>query len=348
MLAHAHAPCWEARLAVTLERRTIGTTAGHARQPAMPVDEFRMIIDHRISAAVWTLGASLIELNAPDRAGGSGNVVVRLPQLADYERRDSNPCHLGATLGRFARCVSHARFPLNGQQIELTPTHGPHHFHGGTYGFDRYVWNVEDYGRDGDDVVVRLSLERPDGDEGYPGAVRATATYRLGPDACFTIDYSCTTSARTIVALASHAFWNLAGAGSIDGHELTINAARVLTVDADLVPIGLPVPVAGSALDYRQPRTIGRAQLDHCYVLDDTSWCLELASAATGRRLRVSTTAPGLQVYTGEALPSPRAGICFQTGAWPDAPNHPDYPSVELNPGETYRQQTTQTLTIER
>lgn len=320
--------------------RQIGTSAGHALQPPTPVHEWALHNgDLRLS--VWTYGASLIGLWAPDARGRSGNVVVCHPDLASYED-PTRIAYLGATVGRYARCIANGRFVLDGRTIQLVPTFGPHHFHGGKVGFDRFVWAAEAW-EDGEAVVLRLALSRPDGDQGYPGDIHVQTDYRLLPDRLQMI-HRAQCSAPTLAEITNHAMWNLDGGGRIDGHRLCIPAGHVIEVDDDLIPIGAPVPVDGTLLDFRHPRLLGSQRLDHCFALGETPMAADLWSPSSGRGMRIETDQPGLQVYSGDVFEWPRAGICLQTGGWPDAPNQPGYPSAVLRPGQRYEHRTIHTF----
>ncbi len=318
-----------------IRREAVGVTRGHEAQGPTAVTAYTLDAGPRLSVTVWTYGATLVEVVVPDRAGRPANVVVRFPDLAAYEQREGNP-YLGATLGRFARSVAGSRFRLDGVEHVLAPNFGRHHFHGGPVGFDRFVWDAEAE-RTADDVAVHLRHASPDGDQGYPGAVEVRTTYRARPDGRLTIAHTATTTASTIVALTNHAYWNLAGTGTIDDHRLRVNASRVVALDDDLVPAGPLEPVAGTALDYRSARRIGGAALDDCFVLDGGDPAAEVHHPATGRRLRLTTDQPGLAIHSADEFRRPRAGLTLQTGALPDAPNRPDFPPARLDPGTTHR-----------
>jgi aldose 1-epimerase len=320
-----------------ISRARIGTSAGHAEQPPTPVDAYTLDTGAGLAVTVWAYGASLVEVLVPDREGRTGNVVVRLPDLAAYE---SNR-YMGATIGRYARCIAGASLAIDGTEYQLDRNEGRHHVHGGTLGFDRFVWSVVDAGREGDELGLTLRLDRPDGDQGYPGAVSATTVYRVTRDRRLTFEHRATTTASTVVDLTNHAAWNLAGAGVVDGHRLRIDADAVLMVDDELIPQGRPVPVAGGRLDYTTGREIASDRLDHCFALAGGTWAAELHDPRSGRTMRISTDQPGLQVYSGDGLPRPRSGICLQTGTWPNSPNRPDFPSARLDPGSVYRHVTT-------
>ena len=323
-----------------IRRRNVGITAGHAKQGPTQVDEYVIDNGSGLSVTAWTYGATLVEVAVPDRTGRLDNIIVRLPTLADYENRAINP-YVGATLGRYARCVSEGQFMLDGIKYQLTRNHGRHHFHGGAIGFDRFVWEAS-VEREPDAVILRLHLDRPDGDEGYPGTLSAEVSYRIHSSQKLTIEYRAATTASTIVALSNHAYWNLGGGGLIDRHRIAVNASRVVAVDDELVPCGPLLDVNDcSSLDYREPRIIGGKCLDCCFVLQDSTWAADLSDLESGRRMRVVTDQPGLAVYSGEILPRPRSGLSLQTGALPNSPNREDFPSSRLDAGAVYRHWTT-------
>lgn len=321
-----------------ITRTRVGTTHGHAGQGPTAVDAYTLDAGHALGVTVWTYGATLVEALVPGRSAGRQNVTVRLPDLEAYEDRTRNP-YVGATMGRFCRCIAGGRLRIGEREHRLDRNLGEHHFHGGSLGFDRYVWRA-DAERAGDELLLRLSLESPDGDQGYPGALSAEVEYRVHPEGRLALEYSARATASTVVGLTNHAFWNLAGADGIDGHRLSVNASRVVRVDEALIPTGSLLEIAGTPLDFRVTRPIGSLELDHCYVLDDTRWAAELHDPASGRTMHVQTDQPGLAVYSGERLSPPRGGLCLQATALPDAPNRPDFPSAWLEPGERYRQST--------
>jgi len=322
-----------------IRREIVGTAAAAAGQPSTEVSGYTLDTGAGLAVTVWTYGATLVQVRLPDRTGQVANVTRRLPDLAAYQDRGRNP-YLGAVLGRFCRCVSGGRFLLDGVEHALDRNDGRHQIHGGPAGFDRFVWDAE-AARDGDALAVRLRLRRPDGDQGYPGAVSAQVTYTVSADWRLTLEYRAQATASTVVGLTSHAFWNLAGGGSIDGHRLAINASRRVPLDAELIPLpGPPAAVGGGPLDYRAARALGSARLDDFFVLDYPAWAAELADPVSGRSMRIITDQRGLGVYSGDGLEPARTGLSLQASAWPDAPNRADYPSCRLDPGQVYRQRT--------
>lgn len=240
----------------------VGRTAGHEEQGRRDVLAYTLDGGNGLSVIVWTLGATLHAVRVPDRSGVVGNVVLNLPDVARYE--DRTWCsYLGATLGRYARCVAGARFRLDGVEHRLDANDPPNHIHGGSTGFDRFVWEAEAEVLD-DHVALHLELDRPDGDQGYPGAVRASTTYAVHAGRRLSFRHRATATAPTIVDISNHAYWNLAGSGTIDGHHLGIAAGRVLLVDEQLLPVGDPVSVDGSGFDFRSVRPIESQRLDNC------------------------------------------------------------------------------------
>lgn len=232
----------------------------------------------------------------------------------------------GFIVGRYANRIARGRFLLDGKTYQLACNDGRHHLHGGPRGFQHVAWEGE---RRGDAVLLRhMSC---DGEEGYPGNLEAQVTYRLEGTA-LRIGFEAHTDRPTPVNLTNHAYFNLAGEGTIDGHELRLAAACYLPVDEELIPTGEIAPVAGTPLDFRDWRRIGAARIDHSFVLEGAA---ELRDPASGRRVRIRTTQPGLQVYSGHL--SGRRGICLEPQHFPDSPNRPAFPSTVLRPGERYR-----------
>jgi aldose 1-epimerase len=261
----------------------------------------------------------------------------------------------------------------------LPANDGSNSLHGGTVGFDKLVWAATPLHGPGT-VGLRLQLTSPDGDQGYPGTLHATVTYTLERDHAIRIDFQATTTKATVVNLTNHTYWNLAGEGSgtIDDHRLQLNASRYTPVNATLIPTGAIDPVAGTPMDFRRATAIGDRNrdgfdqlviargYDHNWVLDrhDTTYTkLEVAARATdpssGRRLTVLTTEPGIQFYGGNFLDGTLVGtsgrmyrqgdgFALETQHFPDSPNHANFPSTVLRPGQTYRTTTIFQLGVAR
>lgn len=320
-----------------------------------PIERFTLRNRHGLSAQVMTFGATLLGVETPDRIGRFANITLHLDTCQQYLA--GHPC-LGSTCGRYANRIARGRFTLDGVEYRLTTNEGPNHLHGGRVGFDKVLWEaelLEEPGADG----VRLVYTSPDGEEGYPGTLRASVTYRLTDENELQLDYTAQTDKPTVVNLTNHAYWNLAGAGTALDHELTLYADHYLPVDAALIPLGEVAPVAGTPMDFTSPRTI-RSRIaevapgyDHCYVLRPGSQgslvpCAQVYEPSTGRTMEVWTTEPGVQFYTGNHLDvrcgdrsyRRHDGFCLECQHFPDSPNHPNFPSTVLRPGQTYWQRT--------
>jgi len=300
---------------------------------------FRLEDDRGIAIEVLDYGATLTGVYVPDKAGRRINVVVRLPTNADY-LNDVNDHYVGSTLGRFGRCISNAEFWLDGSLHKLVANAGHHHFHGGLGGFHRKSWH-------GETRVSRsraqlcLKLVSPDGDQGYPGSLLAETIFTLDGLGMLTIEHRAVTTSPTVVGLVNHAFWNLAGEGTVDGHALAVNADSVILTDDELIPLPEPpMALAGTAWDYRKSTDLAGKAIDSFFALSGGDWAAVLEHRQSGRCMIVATDGPGIGVYTGDSYLHPRAGICLQCGPFPDAPNRPDFPTARLDPGSVYVQRT--------
>ena len=325
------------------------------------VDIYTLTNANGIEARIMTYGATIVSLKTPDRHGRLQNIVLGFDTLAPYL---AGVPYFGATVGRYANRIAGGRFAIDGKTYQLPLNDGPNSLHGGTRGFDKRVWTAEVQGQ-----ALRLTYISADGEEGYPGRLTAHVTYRLGDDDTLTITFEAATTAPTPVNLANHAYFNLSGdpGRTILDHVLTIDAERFTPVSPTLIPTGELRGVAGTPFDFRAPTAIGSRiasgdeQLrigkgyDHNWVLTKPrpgamSRAALLVDPASGRSLEVRTTQPGLQFYSGNFLDGKpagggtvfqhRTGLCLETQHFPDSPNHPDFPSTILRPGETYSQTT--------
>lgn len=313
-----------------------------------------------VRARVLSYGARLQSFETPDRAGARDSIVLGFPDPESY-RRDA--AFIGAVVGRYANRIAGGRFVLDGRAVALPVNDGANHLHGGPEGFDRRDWTIAD----ADSRSVRLDLVSEDGDQGYPGRLAVTALYAFDDDGALTVTLEATADAPTIVNLSHHAYFNLAGqrrGGSIADHWLRIAASRFTPTDAGSIPTGELRDVAGTAFDFRAPHRVGArwsaddrqlAQAggyDHNYALDGGGGALRriatLYDPGSGRVLDLSSTAPGLQFYSGNALSSrdpglggrayaAREGLCLEPQHFPDSPNRPEFPSARLDAGETCR-----------
>jgi aldose 1-epimerase len=311
-------------------------------------------------AVVGAFGARLIEMHVPDRDGAYGDVSLGFDDDEAYRRHAA--MYIGATVGRVAGRIARARFELDGRVVALAANEPPNHLHGGRdRSFDRVVWDAERTTIDGI-PGVRLAYATPDLEEGYPGRVEATAHYQLdGNDLRLT--YEATTDRRTPIAMTSHAYWNLAGAGALTilDHELRVPASSVSLTDDGLVPTGEVAPVEGGPLDFRRAHQIGERidalvggpaeGYDHNLLLDDPSGDLRpvawLRDPSSGRTMEVLSTEEAVQFYAGNRMTTVagkgattyglRSGLCLEPQATPDAVNRPAGRSIILEPGQRYR-----------
>ncbi|QHY95334.1 Aldose 1-epimerase precursor [Streptomyces sp. S4.7] len=295
-----------------------------------------------VRVKVLTYGGILQSVEVPDREGASANVVLGFDDVEGYVGCPSP--YFGALIGRYANRIAGGSFTLDGRTYRLPRNNGPNCLHGGERGFDKRVWDAEPAA---DGHGVRLSLESPDGEEGFPGRVEVSATYALDAAGALRIGYRAVTDAPTVLNPTNHSYWNLGGAGggSAAGHVLRIAAGHITPLDGDSVPAGPPAPVDGTRFDFREPRKVGSGY-DHNFVLDQGgSVAAELYDPASGRVLTVTTTEPGLQLYTGDHFDAgpfgPGEGIALETQHFPDSPNRPDFPSTVLRPGEEFTSETT-------
>lgn len=317
-------------------------------------------------ATITNYGGIVTSLLVPDSAGRVADVVLGYDSLADYVR--GSP-YFGALVGRYANRIAGGRFALDGATYTLAANDHGQSLHGGLRGFDKVVWEAEPF-HDSTQVGVHLSYASADGEEGYPGRLAVAVSYALTDANELRIVYRATTDRPTVLNLSHHGYFNLAGhaSGEILGHELTLLAGRFTPVDSLLIPTGELRPVDGTPFDFRMPTAIGAriAQEDEQLRFGrgyDHNWVLEggepreprlaarLRDPRSGRAMEVLTTEPGIQFYSGNFLDGSnvgkggvayrhRAGLCLETQHFPDAPNHPGFPSAVLRPGRAFRSTT--------
>ncbi len=313
-----------------------------------------------LSCKIITFGATLRVLNVPGQEGAV-DVVLGYDTLREYEEQGG---YLGATVGRFANRIAKGRFTLNGREYTLAVNDGPNHLHGGNRGYSHRVWQVEEL--TGDRAV--LTLDSPDGEEGYPGHLSVKVTYAL-EGAALSIHYEASCDQDTPCNLTNHSYFTLDGQGSGSALEHTIQlyASQYTPTDETSIPLGRAEPVEGTPMDLRQPTPIGAhigepfQQLiwgkgyDHNFVVDGQSGVPRPAARVWGKTsgvaMEVETTSPGIQLYTcnfveegrkgkGGAVYGPRCAYCLETQHYPDSPNQPEFPTVILRAGEKYDQTT--------
>ncbi|MGW0759393.1 aldose epimerase family protein [Streptomyces sp. NPDC002814] len=315
---------------------------------------------------VLSYGGIVQSLEIPDRRGRYTNVSLGFDNIEDYV---ANSPYFGALIGRYGNRIAKGKFTLDGKNYQLDVNDGEQSLHGGAKGFDKRVWNVEPFTK-GSDVGLYLYYTSVDGEMGYPGTLKTKVTYTLTRHGDWRIDYEATTDKATVVNLTSHVYWNLAGesSGTIYDHELSIAASRYTPVDSGLIPTGELARVGGTPFDFRSTKTVGEdIRVPHQQLLYgkgiDHNWALDkgitarpqhvatLRDPSSGRTMKIATTEPGLQFYSGNFLDGSFAGtggsiyrqgdaLCLETQHFPDSPNQPSFPSTTLRPGQTYRSTT--------
>ena len=320
-----------------------------------------------VRTRIMTYGATVVSLEVPDRSGNLADICLGHDALAGYLERNTNP-YFGSIIGRVANRIAKGRFTLDGVTFELARNNGKNSLHGGLRGFDAVVWGAEPVREDGI-VGVKFTYLSKDGEEGYPGNLNVTVVYMLTDQNELKISYEAATDKATPINLTNHAYFNLAGQGEGDilGHELMLNAEAFTPSDSELIPTGEIRAVKGTPWDFTVPKLIGAriaevpGGYDNNFVLPGGGGQLQLAARVreprSGRAMEILTTEPAIQFYTSNFLDGTIAGkggkvykkhyaFCLETQHFPDSPNHPNFPSTILNPGETYRSLTVHKFTV--
>ena len=348
----------QSKPAATISKEPFGTKEG------IQVDLYTLRNAKGLEARIINYGGIVVSLKVADRNGQFGDVVLGFDNLDGYLSPDflkSNP-YFGALIGRYGNRIGKSKFTLDGKVYTLAANNGPNHLHGGIKGFDKVVWEARPL--QGEEPSLELHYLSKDGEEGYPGNLNVTAVYTLTNDNELKIEFTAVTDKDTVVNLTHHSYFNLAGKGDILGHEVMINANKFTPVDSTLIPTGELRAVAGTPFDFTSPTAIGarinqdNEQLkfgkgyDHNWVINKPAGELGVMARVyeptSGRVLEVLSAEPGLQFYSGNFLDGTlkgkggwvyqfRNGFCMEPQHYPDSPNKPDFPSVVLKPGETYK-----------
>ncbi len=324
------------------------------------VVQFTLSNENEMIVKLINYGGIVTHLMVPDKNGKIKDVVLGYDNLQQY--LDDTP-YFGALVGRYGNRIAKGKFNLDGKTYQLARNNGANHLHGGLKGFDKVVWDAEEFIFP-DRVGVVLSYLSKDGEEGFPGNLDTKVTYTLTNDNEFKIDYEATTDKPTVVNLTHHSYFNLKGQGNgnILDHQVQLMADRYVPVDETLIPTGELEAVQGSAMDFTTPNTIGsridkvEGGYDHTWVLNDfdgekLSLAAKVTEPESGIMMEVYTDQPGIQFYTGNFLDGSLSGkggkvyqkhygFCLETHHYPDSPNQPDFPSVVLRPGEKYETKT--------
>lgn len=338
--------------------------------PLGEIEIFTLVNDAGASVSISTLGAGIVAVEVPDRNGHVANVALAYADAADYLA--DGPC-LGKVPGRYANRIAGGRFTLDGREHQLTINNGPNALHGGPEGFQNRLWQAQEL-----DDGVRFTYVSRDGEEHYPGTLTAVAEYRWSNDNVLTLTLSATSDAPTIVNLTNHTYWNLDGAdaGSALDHEMRISATEYIPTDETLIPLGTPLAVAGTPMDFRDWKRVGADIHADFPALNygkgyDAGWLVDgwqpgvvthdvvsLRSLRSGRVLTIDSDQPDVHVYTGNWLagsPLNRSGrpyedyegIAIELQGVPDAPNQTAFPDQTLRPGQTYTRHISFRFTVD-
>jgi aldose 1-epimerase len=348
-----------ALVGMAAEAKTKVTSQPFGKMPDGTPVEIYTLSDGAYEARIATYGGVVVSLKVPDRTGKAGDVVLGFDDLEGYVANFNGPsdAFFGALIGRYANRIAHGSFSLDGNKYSLPKNDGDNTLHGGPHGLNNVVWKAKLIANG-----VELTYLSKDGEAGFPGNLTVVVRYIL-VKGDLRIEYSATTDKDTVVNLTNHAYFNLAGQGDILGNQLTLHASRFTPVDAGLIPTGELKPVESTPFDFRKATAVGarintdNEQLnlghgyDHNWVLDGGGGKLteaaEVYEPSSGRVLKVLTDQPGIQFYSGNFLDGSikgkggkplerRSALCLETQHFPDSPNHPDFPTTELKPGERY------------
>jgi aldose 1-epimerase len=358
---------WLALFSMTMEAKTKVTSETVGKMPDGTPIEIFTLSDGAYEARIATYGGIVVSLKAPDKNGRIADVVLGFDDVDGYVANFNGPSNafFGAIIGRYANRIAHGSFTLDGQKYSLPRNNGENTLHSGPHGFNNVLWKAKSVS-DG----VELAYLSKDGEAGFPGNLSAVVRYTL-VKGDLRIEYSATTDKDTVLNLTNHSYFNLAGQGDVLGYQLTLHASRFTPVDSNLIPTGELKSVESTPFDFRKATAVGarinaddeQISLGHGY---DHNWVLDsggarLAEAAevydpgSGRVLKVLTDQPGIQFYTGNFLDGSikgkggrpyelRSALCLETQHFPDSPNHPDFPSTELKPGQRYHTVTVYSL----
>ena len=325
-----------------------------------PVTEYTITNSNGMQVGIINYGGIVTKIITPDKTGNMGDVVFGYDSLSGFLQQ-GNPTYFAALIGRYGNRIAKAKFTLDGKEYKLAANNGPNSLHGGKKGFDKVYWNIEK----ASDSSLKLTYTSIDGEEGYPGNLKAEVLYTLGSDNSIKIDYTATTDKPTPVNLTNHSYFNLSAGkdSTILNHEVMLNADKYTPVDGTLIPTGEIADVKGTPMDFTSAKKVGKeidlvkgGGYDHNWVLNKTGNSLEKAATVyeptSGRFIEVFTTEPGIQFYTGNFLDGKltntkngkkyvkHGALCLETQHYPDSPNEPSFPNTILKPGETYKTTT--------
>jgi len=330
-----------------------------------PVQLFTITNKNGVTVQITNYGGIITTLNVPDKDGNFEDVVLGYYTLDKYIEKSP---HFGCLVGRFGNRIANGTFTLDGVEYHLFINNGPNSLHGGKIGFDKKVW-IPEMVEMGDGAGLKLTYLSPDGEENYPGNLNVEAMYVLNDKDELILTFKATTDKKTVLNLTHHSYFNLKGHGNGDilDHKIQFNSTQIVAIDSTSIPLGPLMEVANTPFDFRMAKTIGRdinadheqikngGGYDHAFVVDGYNEELRLSCTVyeplSGRKMEVWTTEPSVQFYTGNFLDGSitgkdgkvyqkRYGFCLETQHYPDSPNHPEYPTTVLEPGDVYQQTT--------
>ncbi len=323
------------------------------------VKQFSFETDEALSVKISNFGAAITSIRQPGKYNPPEEITAGFPILEPYRVNDP---YFGVTVGRFANRIAKGRFSIGNKEYQLAVNNGPNHLHGGIEAFHKQIWEPSLEEKPGKAILI-LKYISPDGEEGYPGQLIATVIYTVSDDNSLEIRYEATSDKPTHINLTNHTYFNLGGfKGTVADHHLYLNADQYLQFNNVQIPTGKLLPCQGTPMDFSQPQKLEtqkipeEKELDHCFVLNTARKKNEPAAIlyheASGRRLTIFTTQPGIQVYTSNHLDGTLQGhegtiyqkhhaICLETQHFPDTPNQSGFPSTLLRPGEIYRETNT-------
>lgn len=313
-----------------------------------------------LEVLISNFGATIVSINMQDRNGDVRNIVAGYDSLEQYEE---DSIYAGSVVGRYANRIAFGKFELDKVRYELPVNNEMNHLHGGFKGFNKQLWEVEKIIREDNKVGVILSYMSPDGEEGYPGNLNVRVSYTLDENKQLIMEYAATTDRPTIVSLTNHSYFNLSGFEEpVYDHELMVRSSKYTEKNENNIPTGKLLPVKDGPFDFGSPTPLGKhihelekdRGYDHNFVLENEGALQEAAilyHPASGRRLSISTDRPGIQVYTANWWDGSLTGrqgrayeehgaVALETQAFPDSPNHPEFPSTTLRPGEEFGTRT--------
>jgi aldose 1-epimerase len=337
-----------------------------------PVELFTLTNINGVTAQITNYGGIITTLKVPDKNGNFEDVVLGYYTLEEYLEKSP---HFGCLVGRFGNRIAKGKFTLDGVEYQMAINNGPNHLHGGLVGFDKKVWTPEMITKD-DGAALKLAYLSPDGEENYPGNLNVEAVYALNDDNELILTFNARTDKKTVLNLTHHSYFNLKGHGNGDilDHEIQFNSRELVAIDSTSIPLGPLMNIENTPFDFHEPKLIGSdidaddeqirngGGYDHSFVVEGYNKELKLACTvrepASGRIMEVWTTEPAVQFYTGNFLDGSiigkdgrvyhkRYGFCLEAQHYPDSPNHPEYPTTVLNPGEMYDQTTIYKFLVE-